>query len=141
MAIAIILTGLGTLPAHSVTESVDLDSTSAVFEAVRRELTDEDGGVNYLKTKIESGDFAALLEFTKTYDQVLRKGVMGKAKKVLTDSDSKERATAIANNVTFDLIGINRSSRKGQEDITQAKKYLEELQDDIRAFLDLEPKG
>jgi hypothetical protein len=137
-----ILTGLGTtLPANSVADSVDYDSAAAAFEAVRRELIDANGGVYYLKSKVETGDFAALLEFTKTYDQVLRKGVMGKAKKALTDPDSKERATALANNVTFDLIGINRSSRKGQEDSSQATKYLDELQDDIRAFLDLEPKG
>lgn len=87
---------------------------------------------------IDERDFSGLLEFTKTYDQVLRKGAMGKAKKTLTDS--KEVATQLSNAVTFDLIGINRSSRPGKENAEDAAKYLQELRDDVQKFLDLETK-
>ena len=45
---------------------------------------------------------------------------MGIAKKLLQDKDIKEKATVYANSVTFDLIGINRSSRKGQESCENA---------------------
>jgi hypothetical protein len=63
---------------------------------------------------------------------------MGKAKKLLQDKEVKSQATEFANAVTFDLIGINRSSRKGQENVESANKYLQELRDDVNKFLALE---
>lgn len=106
------------------------------FDRVRRERFDPAGGVAYMQQAIDKQDFVSLLEFTKSYDQVLRKGAMGKAKKFVGDSS---QATALSNSVTFDLIGINRSSRAGQEDPKSAQKYLDELKADIDAFLALEP--
>lgn len=123
-------------------DAVEIDPAAVreAFDAVRREVLSDSGGVAYLQTAVESRDFPALLEFTKTYDQRLRKGAMGRAKKLLASKEAKEAATAAANGVTFDLIGINRSARPGQENVETAAKYLQELKDDVQKFLDLEPK-
>ena len=86
----------------------------------------------------DAQDWAGLLEFTKTYDQELRKLRMGKAKKLLQSKEIKEKGTEFCNAVTFDLIGINRSSRSGQESVDSANKYLQELRDDVNKFLALE---
>jgi hypothetical protein len=63
---------------------------------------------------------------------------MGLAKKLLQDKEVRSQATKYANAVTFDLIGINRSSRKGQENVEFANKYLQDLREDIQKFLSLE---
>jgi hypothetical protein len=119
------------------TTPVMAEDTSA-FDAVRRELYSSDGGVAYMQRCLDQNDFTALLEFTKTYDQVLRKGAMGQAKKSLLTE--KETATQYSNAVTFDLIGINRSSRPGKENASDAAKYLQELREDVQRFLELEGK-
>ena len=108
------------------------------FDEVRYELSDPNGGVAYLQQKADEKDFAALMEFTKTYDQELRKLKMGKAKKLLQSKEVKEEATGYANGVTFDLIGINRNSRKGQESVDGVNKYIQELRDDASKFINLE---
>ena len=105
------------------------------FKRVRQEL--EGGGIVYLEQALKDENYVTLLDFTKTYDQVLRKNFMGQAKKYAID---KNKATELSNAVTFDLIGINRSSRPGQESREEAQKYLQELKDDVRAFLELEQK-
>jgi hypothetical protein len=124
-------------------EEVSIELIHNAFEKVRNELLS--GGVPYMKSLIENGKYDELLEFTKTYDQILRKSFMGKAKKFIMSSDEKEIATQLCNNVTFDLIGINRSvrSKSGNDNdmkYQSAVKYLAELQDDIEKFLALEPK-
>lgn len=98
------------------------------------ELHNPDGGFAYLHHCIDQQDFAKLLEFTKTYDQNLRKTAMGGLKALKVDS---ERATQLSNAVTFDLIGMNRASRPGQENAEQAAQYLKELERDVQLFLDL----
>lgn len=110
------------------------------FVKVRFELSDPKGGVAYLQECINKEDYESILEFTKTYDQVLRKGGMGKAKKLIEDKEVKAQATSLANAVTFDLIGMNRSSRKGQESQVDAQKYLDELKQDVTDFLELRGK-
>lgn len=40
--------------------------------------------------------------------------------------------------MTFDLIGINRASRPGQEDKDEQLRYLQELKSDVEKFLELE---
>lgn len=128
----LLISSIGTvLPAFA-------DEPSA-FDAVRRELNSPDGGIAYMQRCLDEKDFTGLLEFTKTYDQVLRKGVMGKAKKTLTE-DLKDEAIKRSNAVTFDLIGMNRSSRPGKENAKDVGKYLQELRDDVQTFLDLETK-
>lgn len=108
------------------------------FDEIRYELTDPNGGLAYLQRKADEEDFAALMEFTKTYDQELRKLKMGKAKKLLQSKELKEEATGYANGVTFDLIGINRNSRNGQENVDGVNKYIQELRDDANKFVNLE---
>lgn len=108
------------------------------FNIVRYEISDSQGGVAYMQERIDKEDFVGLLEFTRTYDLELRKLRMGKAKKLIQDKDVKARATEYANAVTFDLIGMNRSSRQGQENVDSANKYLQELRDDVTKFLNLE---
>ena len=102
---------------------------------VKYELTNEKGGVAFMQNCIDQKDFAALLEFTKTYDQNLRKTAMGSAKSAL-EGDT----TSLTNSVTFDLIGINRSSRPGQENAAEAQRYLDELKSDVNTFLALKRK-
>lgn len=108
------------------------------FDPIRYELQDPEGGVAYMQNRIDEKDWAGLLAFTKTYDQELRKARIGKAKKLLQSKELKEKGTEFANAVTFDLIGINRSSRSGQESVDGANKYLQELRDDVSKFLALE---
>jgi hypothetical protein len=91
-----------------------------------------------MQQRIEEKDFDGLMEFTRTYDLELRKLRMGKAKKLIQSKEIKEEATGYANAVTFDLIGMNRNSRKGQESIDGVNKYLQELRDDANKFLSLE---
>jgi hypothetical protein len=122
-------------------DDMELPSKETVtksFDAIRYELQDSNGGVSYMQSKIDQQDFVALMEFTKTYDLELRKKRMGTAKKLLQDKTIQETATQYSNAVTFDLIGINRSSRKGQENVESANKYLQELRDDVSKFLSLE---
>ena len=111
-------------------------SQAEAFAAVRKELYDTSGSVSRLQAALDNQDFGQLLEMTKTMDQSLRKSVLGTAKKFVVDS---EQGTIICNAVTFDLIGINRSSRPGQESAEQAAKYIRELRDDMEKMLELEP--
>ena len=113
-------------------------TVQTTFDAIRYELQSPDGGVSYMQSRIDAQDWAGLMEFTKTYDQEMRKLKMGRAKKLLPSKDLKEKATGYANAVTFDLIGINRNSRQGQESVEGANKYLQELRDDVTTFLTLE---
>lgn len=109
-----------------------------VFDDIRYELNDPNGGVAYLQKKADENDFEALMEFTKTYDPEIRKLRMGRAKKLLQSKELKEEATCYANGVTFDLIGINRNSRKGKESVDDVNKYIQELRDDANKFINLE---
>jgi len=140
------ITGVTILTSHSypavaVDEEEELPTREVVtecFNSVRYELQDLKGGVAFMQGRIDNEDWLGLLEFTKTYDLEMRKLRMGRAKKLLQDKEIKAKATSYANAVTFDLIGINRSSRKGQENVESANKYLQELREDMIKFLDLE---
>lgn len=131
--------------AAATTEPSSIEVIHTAFENVRNELVDDNGGIPYMKSLIDNEKYIDLLEFTKTYDLILRKGIMGKAKKFLLNNNDKDLATQLCNNVTFDLIGINRSVRSKTNNDNNMKqndaiKYLKELQDDIEKFLALEPK-
>lgn len=78
------------------------------------------------------------MQYTKESDAYFRKAKLGKARKLLTDGSLKGDAILMSNAVTFDLIGINRASRPGQENRDEQMKYLEELRKDIERFLELE---
>jgi len=108
------------------------------FDFIRFELENPEGGVAYMQERIDREDLVGLLEFSRSYDLEFRKRRFGNAKKLMQDKEIKSKATAYANAVTFDLIGINRSCRKGQESVESANKYLQELRDDVSKFLTLE---
>mmetsp|Transcript_14765 Transcript_14765/g.27783 ORF Transcript_14765/g.27783 Transcript_14765/m.27783 type:complete len:260 (-) Transcript_14765:376-1155(-) len=130
---------LGSSPAHAKDKTpVTKETVTASFQAVRDELEGSDGGINMLEGLIANEDFAGLMEFTKGYDLEFRKAKMGKARKFLTSKEDKDRAVSLCNAVTFDLIGMNKGSREGQQNINQVKKYYEELKADISLFLELE---
>jgi hypothetical protein len=114
------------------------EQVTTTFESVRYELQNAEGGVSYMQGRIDAEDFPGLMDFTRTYDLELRKLRMGRAKKLLPSKELKEQATSYANAVTFDLIGMNRNSRKGQENVEGVNKYLQELRDDVAKFLTLE---
>lgn len=114
------------------------EAVTECFDFIRFELENAEGGVAYMQGRIDGGDFEGLLDFSKSYDLEFRKRRFGAAKKLLQDKEVKAKATEYANAVTFDLIGINRSCRKGQESIESANKYLQELRDDVGKFLALE---
>jgi hypothetical protein len=131
---------LPSLPAYAA-EEVALPTREIVtqtFEPIKFELRDPQGGVATMQGRIDAKDFTGLMEFTRTYDLEMRKLRMGRAKKLMSSKEMKEIATSYANAVTFDLIGMNRNSRIGQENQEAANKYLQELRDDVTMFLELE---
>lgn len=142
------ITGLSVLtsqstPALAADASADIplptrEAVTECFDFIRFELENPDGGVAYMQARIDKEDLEGLLDFSKTYDLEFRKRRFGAAKKLLQDKEIKAKATEYANAVTFDLIGINRSCRKGQESVASANKYLQELRDDVAKFLALE---
>jgi len=122
------------------TEPLTKENVQAAFDDLRFELEDPKGGVSTMQGYIDNNDFEGLLEFTKTYDQVLRKQKWGRCKSFLTNNAEKEVATLQGNAVTFDLIGINRSSRAGQTSQDSANKYLNELRTDLQKMVDMQTK-
>lgn len=124
--------------AKKTKEPMTPEKVTAAFAAVREQLESPDGGIQELKSLIDKEDYDAIREFTKTYDLEFRKAKMVKARRLITAKDDKERGLYLSNSVTFDLIGINRGSRLGKEDISEVKKYWEELKADVTNFLELE---
>ena len=96
-------------------ETITKEAIAKSFQDVRDGL--ENGGIVELGEKIEKEDFDGIMEFTKEYDLEFRKAKMGKARKFITSKEDKEKAVLLCNAVTFDLIGINKGSRPGQQNI------------------------
>lgn len=119
-------------------EAISKETVTKSFQAVRDELEGSDGGIKTLESLIAKEDFEGVMEFTKGYDLEFRKAKMGKARKFITSKEEKEKAVALCNAVTFDLIGMNKGSRPGQQNIEQVKKYFGEIQADISSFLEFE---
>jgi hypothetical protein len=113
-------------------------TVTETFGAIKYEVLDPNGGVAIIQKRIDEQDWAGVMEYTQNYDLEMRKIRMGRAKKLMATKEVKEKATSYANAVTFDLIGINRNSRSGQENVEGANKYLQELRDDAAKFLELE---
>ena len=101
--------------------------------AVQYELTNPTGSVGRLQAALEASDFVTLLTLTKTMDQSLRKNVVGQAKYYWADGTP---GTQLSNNITFDLIGINRNARPGQENAAGVQQYLQELTQDLKQVLE-----
>jgi len=118
---------------------VTREAISQAFQAVRYQLESPEGGVKTLEGLIAKGDFDEIMEFTKNYDLEFRKAKMVRARKLaLTSKENKDRAISACNAVTFDLIGMNKGSRLGQQDMNEVKKYFEELKVDVATFLEME---
>mmetsp|Transcript_23937 Transcript_23937/g.71954 ORF Transcript_23937/g.71954 Transcript_23937/m.71954 type:complete len:448 (+) Transcript_23937:110-1453(+) len=113
------------------------------FDAIRDELEGKGtGGLAFMQTRLERGEYAELLEFTKQWDLDFRKAVLGKARKAMPKGPDRDRAVLVANAVTFDLIGINKAIRAtGKEDAVEAKRWFNTLVDDIQDFATLQPTG
>ncbi len=115
------------------------------FHDIQEELNGEvftemgkGGGVLFLKQLIVNEKWDTIKEFTKFYDAEFRKVKLGRARKLLTDKKLKEEALQLSNAITFDLIGINKSSRV--QDGNEAIRYWTELEEDITKFLQLQNK-
>lgn len=119
-------------------EPITAETVTSAFDAIRYELEDPAGGIATLERRISAKDFEGVMDFTKNYDGFFRKARVGRARKLLTDKKLKDDAVLMSNAITFDLIGINRASRPGQENQEEANKYLGELKADIQKILDLE---
>lgn len=119
-----------------VKEPITREVIAKSFQNVRDEL--EKGGIVELGALIEKEDFNGIMEFTKEYDLDFRKAKMGKARKFITSKEDKEKAVLLCNAVTFDLIGMNKASRTGQQNIENVKKYYQEMKDDVHSFLEME---
>jgi len=132
-------------PAVAKKEAPSPEVMKSIFTAIRLELEGqqytvlgEGGGMFYLGKQLDDGNWTEIKEFTKFYDLEFRKAKMARVRKMMTDKEIKGVALQFSNNVTFDLIGINRAART--EDTAEARKYFDELKIDIKAFLDLESK-
>mmetsp|Transcript_2951 Transcript_2951/g.4350 ORF Transcript_2951/g.4350 Transcript_2951/m.4350 type:complete len:176 (-) Transcript_2951:764-1291(-) len=111
------------------------ENVKTAFDSLSYELNGKDGSIALMQAKIDNNDFVGLLEITKYYDQELRKGKVGKVKQFLPKQE-KSLTTLSANAVTFDLIGINKNSRPGKENASEANRYLDELRTDLQAIID-----
>lgn len=118
-------------------EPLTRSGVESSWKAVRDELELPDGGVSTLQALVEKADFEGIMEFTKNYDLEFRKAKMGKARKSLP-KEEKDTAVLRCNAVTFDLIGMNKGSRPGQQNIDQVNKYFSEMKADINSFLEME---
>lgn len=119
----------------------DKAEVQKAFDVIRFELEDPAGGVAILQELVDKEDFDALFEFTKEYDLEFRKAKMQTTKKkfkINLATTGGIDVQQILNNVTFDLIGMNKSCRAGQQNIELTRKYLAELKVDIQKFLDLQ---
>jgi hypothetical protein len=119
------------------TEPLTEENKKAAFDDLRFELNDPKGGVSIMQSRIDDLDFMGLMEITKNYDLNVRKLKIGRCKAYMSKTESAI-ATMTANAVTFDLIGINRSARAGQENQSECNRYLNELRTDLQAVIDQE---
>ena len=134
-SLAIPLPAYAKEPPPPITKEV----VTEAFDAIRYELTNPSGVVGKLTSLINDGNsYEEIMQYTKESDAYFRKAKIGKARKLLTDKEIKSNSIQLSNAVTFDLIGINRASRPGQEDKEVQLKYLDDLKKDIEQFLELE---
>lgn len=158
-----ILTTLTPLPSSAASTETTLTETELTFllhdafNNIRNELQAPNGGVQTLQQFIQNQDYPAILEYTKTYDQILRKGKMKPAQALLLQQlqlqqlpptkeqqtqqqqQLKDQMTTLSNAITFDLIGLNRNARPSHTNAAQCDYYLQALREDVQQFLQLEP--
>lgn len=137
-SIALLTTTLPSTAFAKDVEPVTRQTVANAFQAIRSELSSPTGLISTLTNLINNNSYPEIMQYTKESDAYFRKAKLGKARKLLTDGALKGDAILMSNAVTFDLIGINRASRPGQENREEQMKYLEELRKDIERFLELE---
>eukprot|EP00903_Cladosiphon_okamuranus_P014167 g13166.t1 len=106
------------------------DEFGSVKEATDLVLSD-------LRNLTNKGEWGELMEQAKGYDQSIRKGLMGNVRKKMP-KELKGDAMTYRNNVTFDLIAVNKAARV--EDKSKALEVLDILESDIKDFLNLEKR-
>jgi hypothetical protein len=137
-SIALLTTTLPSTALAKDVEPITRQTVTDAFQSIRSELTSTTGLISTLTNLINNNSYPEVMQYTKESDAYFRKAKLGKARKLLTDGSLKGDAILMSNAVTFDLIGINRASRPGQENRDEQMKYLEELRKDIERFLELE---
>ena len=80
-------------------EAITAQTVKEAFDAVRYELNDPSGVVATLQKLIDSSKYEDILQYTKESDAYFRKGKMGRARKLLTDSALKNDAVLMSNAV------------------------------------------
>ena len=129
--------GRGLPSAAAAAEAAPAIPLSRYFDAVRKELDPEQGeSLQRIKKDIDEANWDDLKAFTREYDAGFRGGILKSTWKQL--GDNKKRGIEISNSFTFDLIGLNQAARKADKD--DALKRFQDVQQDIRDFLTLEPK-
>ena len=109
------------------------------LDAVAEELTGPVSQLAQLERAVETQDYTRLLELTKQMDQTLRKQVLSPTKPFLTAqvyATLDTNPTQICNNVTFDLIGINKFSRPGQEEADMVQYHAKSLRSNVQILYD-----
>ena len=129
------------LPSPAMAKGLPIfTSRQEALDAIDFELTNPFGSIAQLEQAIEEQNFTILLELTKTMDQTLRKKILSNAKTfvtITTTTTNTNTPQQICNNVTFDLIGMNKFSRPGKENIQQVNQYLNELKNDLQQMKEL----
>lgn len=106
------------------------------FAAVAKELDPKTGeSLVRIKKDIDSSDWDDLKLFTREYDAGFRGGILKATWKKL--GDNKKRGIEISNSFTFDLIGLNKAARSGDQ--ADALRRYEDVRKDIQDFLLLDP--
>lgn len=126
IAISLSLTQSG----MSNVNAADLLPLETCINAVKTELTDRPS-LNRIAKDIDSENWEDLKIFTREYDAGFRGSVLKSAWKQL-DGEKKQLGIQYSNSFTFDLIGLNKASRKA--DKLEAARYLAEVEKDLINF-------
>jgi hypothetical protein len=88
--------------AASAKEKVPLtrELVTSTFASIKEELTSPSGVVATLQKLIDDGNFEEILQYTKESDAFFRKGMLGKARKLLTDDKLKGDSILMSNAVS-----------------------------------------
>ncbi len=131
--------GLGlNVPARAAEKAPPVDVHEA-FMKVRIEY--EKGGVKALGDLVDEENWEKVLEFTKLYDLSFRKFLMKGAADGIIDDSARKKAKEIRNEVTFDLIAVNKAARPQYRSVAKAaaQDAMRVLRGDLETFLALEP--
>ena len=135
LAKVLVSSSLVSLPVFSVIAADPLPSLEKCFNAVKKELNGGES-LTRLSKDIEKEEWDDIVLYTREYDAGFRGGVLKSAWKQL--GDKKGRGIEVTNSFTFDLIALNKAARN--KDKIDATARLEQVRQDLKDFLELEPK-